>query len=156
MADQEIIDFGWDNYLKELDEKLTYVDVGVLASDGAKVATDKDGSPTGLTLAEKATAVEYGTDRSDSRPFIRQTFDENENTLNKLVVRLDNQVLQGKISRKQSLNQIGQTHQNQIQDNMQKSGKWEENAQSTIDRKGSAQPTIDTGQLRQAINFEVG
>lgn len=91
-----------------------------------------------------------------SRPFIRQTFDKNIRELWKLVKNLDDEVIKGKIKRKKALVTIGQVHQNQIQEAMSNPGEFEANAPSTIRKKKSAQPLIDTGRLRQSINFEVG
>ena len=175
MKDQEVIDMGWDNYLKESEGDFSYVDVGVIASDGAeKVGQD-------LTLAELAHIQEFGvminvTEKMrrylganglnlkkdtkfiviPSRPAIRGTFDENEANLFKLVDQQEKEVLAGRSTRKRALSMIGQTHQNQIQKSMATGGKFAPNHTFTKERKGSDQPLIDTGRFRQSINFEVG
>lgn len=189
---QEIIDFGWEKYSVELAKDVEFVNVGIIANDGAQ-KVDND-----LTLAELASVQEFGMiinhpggtsfgfktkaamERGEvrflkkgkgvlelgitgpheivipSRPFIRQTFDENEANLSRLVERMEDEILAGRITRKKALTQIGQTHQNQIQKAMNTPGKFEPNAPSTIRKKGSAQPLKDKGRLVQSINFEVG
>ena len=151
MKDQEVIDLGWEEYVESLKDNYTYVDVGVLAQDGSMKDEKSD-----ITLIEKATFNEFGTEHIPPRPFIRQTFDENEDELTALAVKLDTQILQEKITRKKALDMLGQTHQNQIQSNMVTRGAFEENAEITKIKKGSDMPLVDTGQLRQSISFEVG
>jgi hypothetical protein len=174
MADQEIIDFGWENYIEQLDKDLSYVDVGIIGEQ----ASSKTGD---LTLAQLASVQEFGVVISvtpkmrgflsanglqlkkstkeitiPSRPFIRQTFDEQIPELDRKSNELLDQVISGKITKKKALSELGQTHQNQIQSNMATKGKFKENHGFTERRKGSSQPLIDTGRLRQSINFEVG
>jgi len=154
---QEIIDTGWNNYLKQLDDSYSYVDVGIVARTGAKNAIDEDGKQTGLTIAEVASINEFGTDTIPSRPFIRQTFDENVTTIDSLVDRKENEVLAGKSTRKDALMMIGQTHSNQIKKNIKTKGVFVANAPSTIRMKnGKDTPLINTGRLRASVDYEVG
>lgn len=175
MKSQEVIDFGWSNILEESKKDFSFVDVGIIASDGAQ-KTSGD-----LTMAELAHIMEFGvtinvtekmrgflgatgmhlkketnTITIPSRPAIRGTFDEELNQLTRLADDLDKQIASGKMTRKKALTILGQTHQNQIQRAMSTSGKYKPNHPYTIEKKGSSQPLIDTGAYRQAINFEVG
>ncbi len=179
---QEEIDMGWGGYLKELEEYFVYVDVGVVASDGAqKLPPTAEGKQTDLTLVELATIQEFGTQINvteksrkflhangfhlspetkqitiPSRPFIRGTFDENEANLGRMVDEQEKEIQAGRQTRKRALDMIGREHTNQIQDAMQKSGKWEPNHPFTVKQKKSSQPLIKTGHLRQSISHEVG
>ncbi len=179
---QEVIDFGMDNYLKELDKDLSFVDIGILAGDGAqKLPPTSEGKQTDITLAQLAAIQEFGTMISvtpkmrvflsatglalspetqvitiPSRPFMRQTFDENENQLADLADSLEHQILTKQTTIHHALSEIGQTHVNQIQKSMSTSGKFKENHAYTKAKKKSSQPLIDTGRLRQSINYEVG
>ncbi|MCK5601213.1 hypothetical protein KAR91_05070 [Candidatus Pacearchaeota archaeon] len=175
MADQEVIDFGMENYLAQLDKDLSYVDVGVIGEQASKKT---DG---GLSMAQLATIQEFGVvinvtkkmrgflsanglplkkDTKEivipSRPYMRQTFDEQIPELDKRANELLDQVVSGKITKKKALSELGQTHQNQIQSNMATKGKFKENHPFTVERKKSSQPLIDTGRLRQSISHEVG
>ncbi len=181
MRDQETIDFGMDGYLASLDEDLDHVDVGITAEEGAqKHGPSSDGKQTDITMAELATIQEFGTMinvtpkmrgflgatgmhlRNDTttitippRPFMRNTFDEQEKELGREIDRLETQILTKKISRRDALKRIGGMHQIEIQRNISH-GDWAANHPYTKDKKGSSQPLIDTGAMRQAINFEVG
>lgn len=179
--DQEVFDFGMDHYLKELDKDLSFVDIGILAGDGAqKLPPTTEGKQTDITLAQLATIQEFGTVimvspkmrvflaatglalspetreiTIPSRPFMRQTFDENESLLADLADSLEHQILTKRITVRHALSEIGQTHVNQIQINMSESGKFAANHPYTIARKKKSQPLINTGRLRQSINYEV-
>lgn len=179
---QEEIDFGWNHYLQELDDDLSFVDVGITAKDGAqKHGPTDEGKQTDITLAQLAAIQEFGTVIAitpkmrgflratgmnlnpstmtitiPSRPFMRQTFDEELKTLQKKADELEFQVLTKGISKRSALGELGQIHVNQIQKSMKTSGKWEANHSYTVEKKGSSQPLIASGTLRQSINFEVG
>lgn len=181
MKQQEVIDYGWDAYMKSFDE-LSYVDVGILAQPRAKKRPpNEDGKQTDITLAELAAIQEYGTEinvtdkmrgylsanglhlspdttiiTTPSRPFMRQTFDEQESNIAKIVDELNLMIIEGKISKKDALERLGQMHKQDIQKAMSTKGKFKENHPFTVERKKSSQPLIDKGLLRQAIDYEVG
>ena len=180
--DQEVIDLGWEHYIQELDKDLSYVDVGILARDGArKLPPTSEGKQTDITVAQLAAIQEFGTVINvtpkmrgflsatgmhlspgtttitiPSRPYMRQTFDENENELAKQADFLERQILTKKMSKRLALSELGQMHRQQIQKSMSTQGKFKANHPYTVEKKGSSQPLIDSGGLRQAIDFEVG
>ena len=170
--DQEIIDFGMENYLAELDKDLTFVDVGILTKDGAKgefplaqLATVQEFG-TVIPVTEKmrgflgATGMHLKKDTKEivipSRSYMRGTFDEEEAKILKQSDDLEFEILTKGRSKRSALSEIGQTHQNQIQRNMKTKGKYQANHPYTIAQKGSDNELIDTGRLRQSISFEVG
>lgn len=190
---QEIIDFGWDGYLAELEKDTEFVDVGVLAQDGAKKLPKGD-----ITMATLASVQEFGhiikhpggtsfgfktkkdlesgkisflkkgkgvfeagvTRKHDivipSRPFMRQTFDEQEQALAKLADDLEFDILTKGTSKRKALSTLGTAHRDAIKRNMKIEGKFERNAPSTIRKKKSSNELIDKGLLRGAIQYEVG
>jgi len=157
MRDQEVIDFGMEKYLTELDSDLTFVDVGIVARDGAKKLPPKEnGKMSDITLAELATIHEFGTAMIPSRPFMRQTFDEQFSKLSKAADRLDRESLSGKMTRRAALQELGQMHRQEIQKNIGTKGKFVANRPATIKKKGSDNELVDTGHLRQSIDYEVG
>ena len=79
---QEVVDFGWEKYLKEMDEDLSYVDVGILS---------KDGSEGDFPLAQLAAVQEFGNTNIPSRPYMRGTFDEQQEQLAKAAGELESQ-----------------------------------------------------------------
>ena len=178
MIEQEVIDLGYERYIDEL--KDSYVDIGILTEPGAKKHPDKDGKQTDITLAELAAIQEYGTSIQvtpkmrkylavnglvlsknteeitiPSRPYMRQTFDEEQKGLERLIDEKETEILEGLETRRRALDQIGQTHRQQIQKAMRTQGKFKENHPFTAERKGSSQPLIDDGILRQAIDYMV-
>lgn len=171
--DQEWIDFhDWDGYLAELEKDLSYVDVGITAKDGAQgefplaqlAAVQEFGTVINVTPKMRrflgATGLHLKADTKEitipSRSFMRGTFDEQENTLAKRADELERTILKGKISKRLALSELGQMHRQQIQKNMKTQGKYAPNHPYTVKQKGSANELIDTGRLRQAIDFEVG
>ena len=53
-----------------------------------------------------------------------------------------------------ALNRIGVVAKGIIQEEI-RDGSFAPNAPSTIRQKGSAQPLIDTGQMRQSVNYAI-
>lgn len=172
MKDQEIIDFGWDNYINGLQD--SFVDVGILTRDGNQ-KVDKN-----FTLAQLATVQEFGvvinvTDKMrgflsheglhlspstttitiPSRPYMRQTFDEQVQSLSKFASQMEGKVIEGKVDRELALEIIGDFHKAEIQKNMRKPGKFAANHPFTIDRKGSSNELIDSARLVNSIDIEV-
>lgn len=60
--------------------------------------------------------------------------------------------LKGKRSMKQALNRVGFIAAGFMKQNLS-TGNWEPNAESTIAKKGSSKPLIDTGEMRRAITW---
>ena len=147
MSDQEVLDFGWDSYINGLGD--SSVDIGILAKDGSK----KHGKE--FILAELAHVLEYGNVRIPSRPFMRQTFDEQAPELGRFIAQIELKVLEGKIDRSLALEAIGDFHKAAIQKNMTTEGKFVRNAPSTIKRKGSSNELIDTARTVNAIDIQV-
>jgi len=143
----KIIDLGWNRIISELKKAdKSYTKVGV--QEGAK---SKDMSD----LVIVAAANEFGTKRIPERSFIRSTFDEQKRTLYPIIEKQYDKVLAGSATVKLALSFIGmflvaKTQQKIVDTHTPP------NAPSTIRRKGSSHPLIDTGQLRQSIrNVEV-
>jgi hypothetical protein len=120
-----------------------FVKVGVLGKSGSELAT-------------YAGANEFGTrdGRIPERSFIRSTMDQNRFTLFQQAERFLAQITAGSMDPKQALGLLGEFIRGQI---VSKITTLQDppNAPSTIARKGSANPLIDEGRLRQAIAWEV-
>ena len=125
--------------LKASSEKAVYV--GFPAEFNEKV----EGSDN-FNLASLAAVLEFGNERIPSRPFLRQTLAENQEKYTALFVKL----FKGGISIDQIYEQIALIAQGDVQQNIV-NGKWTANAPSTIKRKKSSKPLIDTGKLRQSV-----
>ena len=130
--------------LKELGKKKVYV--GFLAKDG-KAYED------GLTVAQVAAWNEFGTSDMPSRPFMRQTLSENQDKIKQLFDDAGKAVVKG-AKADEVYNKIGVVAKAMMQDQIV-NGKYKPNAPSTIRKKGSDRPLIDTGQMRQSVNYEI-
>ena len=125
--------------IKATSEKAVYV--GFPAEFDEKV----EGSDN-FNLASLAAVLEFGNERIPSRPFLRQTLAENQEKYTTLFVKL----FESGISIDQIYEQIALIAQGDVQQNIV-NGKWTANAPSTIKRKKSSKPLIDTGKLRQSV-----
>lgn len=122
--------------------------VGVLPSAGK----DKD---TGADLVDIATWNEYGTSRIPERPFMRIAESKNSESWLKLAEGVAEKIVEGKFSEEQGMELIGNRMVGDIQKVIGDKSQLAPNAPSTIKRKKSDAPLIDTGNLRQSISFEV-
>lgn len=111
-----------------------------------------DGS--GATLAQVATFNEFGTEHIPARPFIRSTFDEQVGEWERLVALVERRLIAGTMSISQALKLLGAKIVADIQAKIT-DGPHEPNRPSTIAKKGSTSPLIDTGRLRQSVTFEI-
>jgi len=125
--------------IKASGEKAVYV--GFPAEFNEKV----EGSDN-FNLASLAAVLEFGNERIPSRPFLRQTLAENQEKYTALFVKL----FESGVSIDQIYEQIALIAQGDVQQNIV-NGKWTANAPSTIKRKKSSKPLIDTGKLRQSV-----
>lgn len=125
--------------IKASGEKAVYI--GFPAEFDEKV----EGSDN-FNLASLAAVLEFGNERIPSRPFLRQTLTENQEKYTALFVKL----FESGVSIDQIYEQIALIAQGDVQQNIV-NGKWTANAPSTIKRKKSSKPLIDTGKLRQSV-----
>ena len=100
-----------------------------------------------IGLGELAAIHEYGAG-VPTRPFMRRSFDSGVNDIFAMEKDLIGSMIDGNIDKETVYEVIGDFHKAQIQNGV--SGKTlglQENAQVTIDQKGSDTPLIDTARL---------
>lgn len=124
------------------------IKVGILAAEGDKAYDD------GVTVLQVAIWNEFGTEHIPERSFLRAWFDENEAKCREAVKRMAEAVIAGKYQPDQALQLLAQRFVGEIQKRMAQ-GIPPPNAPSTIARKGSSKPLINTGQLRSSISYSV-
>ena len=112
-------------------------------------ATEDDGTD----ICDVAAWNELGTVNSPSRPFLRKSVDENESKINSFLKGQKSAMLKG-ASAEQILKEIGIFQKDLIQEKITE-GSYEPNAPSTIKKKGSSKPLIDTGLMRQSVNYVI-
>lgn len=99
-----------------------------------------------FNLASLAAVLEFGNEHIPERPFLRKTLIDNQEKY----VQLFAELFQKGLPIETIYKQIALVAQGDVQQNMVE-GSWTPNAPSTIKRKGSSKPLIDTGRLRQSI-----
>ena len=107
----------------------------------------------GTDMCDVAAFNELGTDHIPARPFIRQSVDDNGSKIKSFLKGEVKDFAQGK-SAEQILKEIGIFQKDLMQDKIT-SGSFEPNAASTIKKKGSSKPLVDTGRMRQSVNYVI-
>lgn len=123
--------------------------VGLIGEEAE--ATHKGGE---LTIAEIGEIHEFGLG-VPRRSFIADWADENEEKHRAQIRKIAEQVMRGKIETwEQGLERLGSLYVAEVQKRIAV-GIEPPLAPSTIARKGSSKPLIDTGALRSAITYKV-
>lgn len=144
---------GWDRltpegerFFKQIDElKDKEVFIGFQSGE---VTDDR-----GVDMAQIAAWNELGTSTAPSRPFLRMSVDENEGKINTMCGQQLKSITEGGTA-EQCLKQVGVFEVQLVQEKIV-SGSYEANAPSTIKKKGSDKPLIDTGRMRQSVKYVI-
>lgn len=112
-------------------------------------ATKEDGTD----ICDVAAWNELGTVYIPARPFLRQSVDDNVSKINSFLQGKKNDLIRG-LSAEQVLKDIGIFQKDLIQEKITE-GDFAANAESTIKKKGSSTPLVDTGRMRQSVNYEI-
>lgn len=134
-------------FLKEL-RKLESLEVQVGFQAGEATYDD-----TGADVAEIAAYNEFGSSGTPARPFMKQSFENHESELQKACDAANQTIAKGGTA-EQALNKIGVFCKGLVQQEIVDGG-FAPNAESTIAKKGSATPLVDTGLMRQSVNYVV-
>ena len=103
--------------------------------------------------ATKAAINEYGTSKIPQRPFMRTATNRYGKSWGSKAVKAVQSVMKG-MPISQGTELIGMQMKSDISSTLT-NGPWTPNAPSTIAKKGSSRPLIDTGELRASINYKV-
>ncbi len=91
-----------------------------------------------------------------ARPFMRNTFDKEADTIAEQINKAKVDVIIGKIDKEKFLKRLGLYFQRKVVEMIDCSKQWAEpNAPSTIGAKGSDHPLVDEGRLRQSITHRL-
>ena len=129
-------------------EKLKKLQVRVGYQQGDEQEED------GADLCDVAMFNELGTSNTPSRPFMRDSVDKHEDKINNFCKQQMKLLSTGKISTEEMLKSIGVFQKGLVQKEI-RDGEFVPNAPSTIKRKKSDKPLIDTGTMRQSVNFVI-
>jgi hypothetical protein len=158
MAKQGIIDkdMGLKNILKEMEKlKSMCVKVGVTEDIAGKTV---DGGPPLIKIAEWN---ERGVMNKDNtawfippRPFVRGWADVKRELITKTEEKLGKLVTSGKLDANTAIRRLGEYGQSGVKSYI-RNGDFTPNADSTVAKKGSSKPLIDTGTLRNSIRYQI-
>jgi len=129
------------------------VKVGLLQNAG----TTPDGTP----LTEIGAVHEFGTldGHIPQRSWLRSTFRRTDAARKQFTAELVKKVLKGSVSVERALGLLGAWAVARVQETivqrLTEGPENQANAPSTIAAKGSSTPLVDTGQLKNAISFQV-
>ncbi len=143
-----------NNFIKNLQKQIKDAKVKVGVPKSAN--TTKEGQDKSITLAEVAAIHEFGSPGNNisERSFIRETVQEETQNLKKLSAKQAKKIFALEITTEEGIGVIGEFMKSKIIKKFT-ANNWEANAPSTVKAKNSATPLIDTGQLRQSIQWEI-
>lgn len=138
----------FDNLKRRLVSEGKVVNVGI--PEGPK---ETDGTPVAMIAA----VHEYGSPAQGipERPFLRVAIQKNRNKY----IRLNRinlvKMMRGQLQMQQALEQLGEMAKGDVVTEI-RNGEFAPLKDATIKRKGSKQPLIDTGQMVQSMQWELG
>ena len=144
------VDRGAAGLLRRLRENATAVEVGVLGAEAGRGASGGDGP---VTVADVARWAELGLGQP-RRSWLLDWIEINRPALEARVSEEIQAIVSGGRTKTQALGRLGLWIQGQIQQRIS-DGIDPPNAESTVARKESSTPLIDTGQLRSSIAHRV-
>ncbi len=134
-------DMGMQRVIDEINIEGGFVDTGVQPDEDEEL----------LIIAG---ANEFGTKNIPARPYIRGAIDNSEAEILELAERYSGEIIDGTTSRYNALTFMGQFIEGLIKRYMINL-RTPKNADSTIKKKGSDNPLINTGLLVGSIRYEV-
>ena len=145
--------FGFDNLTPE--GKRYFAELQKLADLEVKVGFQQGENPydNGMDLVDVAAKNEFGGSDTPARPFMRQSFENHEAELKAACDKVNKTISSGG-SAEDALKTLGVFCKGLVQQEIV-DGNFAPNSPSTIRRKGSEQPLIDTGHMRQSVNYVI-
>lgn len=146
MANQIIDrDFGYARLITDLDELGQADDIGVYVGFRARSG--------GADLLVKAAANEFGTETIPERSFLRSTVDDERETYVRELTKATGQIVDGEITQAETtLKRLGLRAVGDVQMKIVDL-REPPNAPATIAAKKSSNPLIDTGNMRQSVEY---
>lgn len=132
----------------------SHVFCGYLRSSGEYKAKPGDKITNPITVAQVAMMNEFGTETAPERSFIRSTMSAIRKKLKLTIKKLSRKIVDGKIDKHAALGLVGEFVITHIKDTIT-DGVPPPNAPSTVKAKGSDHTLIDTGQMRDSLDYEV-
>lgn len=146
----KVVDKGFDQYhaaVKKLNGSA--VQVGMFAEVGDKVLTKAIVNEFGTTQAGRNKNITI-----PERSFIRSTYNKQYKKVSKRFGQIFQSFAERKYDVDKRLKLIGMEQVSETQKTIT-DFKNPPNAKSTVERKGSSHPLIDTGEMRSKVNYKV-
>ena len=149
-------DRPWQKLLKTINKMVSsdpHVRVGVLADKGGSAGH----GDSGMTVLQVATIHEFGAPAAGipERSFIRRAATDKEPEVAKMSARAARDVVEGRKTSERALDVLGTWFSAEVKKTITEQDIPPPLQSSTIERKGSSKPLVDTGQLVQSITHEV-
>jgi hypothetical protein len=141
---------AYSEYLQKL-TKLNSLEIAVGFPKGKIPQSHYD---NGASILDVAIWNEYGTSKTPRRPFLNQSNVALTSNYNKMYSSIvtDNKIKADSVEKE--LNKIALVSESIVKKTI-RDGSYEPNAPSTIKRKGSSRPLIDTGAMLNAVTSVV-
>lgn len=110
--------------------------------------------PDGMPIVTVAVWNEFGNAVTPERPFFRLAMADNKAKYRKMTKALAKKVLNGSITKEKALEMLGEEAVADIQDSIVNLTS-PPNTEITIALKGSSNPLVDTGLMKQSVTSEV-
>lgn len=141
------IDKGFARFAKAIKSaKDTKLEVGLFRDTGKN---------DGVYIADYAYANEFGTEAIPSRPFLRTTFDENEENWSEFFNRKLEQVFNEKISLDDAISLLAEKAVDDVKNTISNRNFLPKLNEETIKKKGSSKTLVDTGTMRNSVSYRV-
>ena len=137
---------GWNNIVRNIGKMDLIIKIGLFG----------EGSSPKNNLAARGAVHHFGAPKAGipSRPFMSQAFDNGDQKLKKFITTQYKGVIDGKISAKTMMDDIGIFHTNQIQDTI-RNGNFVALKEETKRRKGSSKPLIDKAIMINSVKHVI-
>ncbi len=145
--------------IKKMLEEIAEMEVCIGFQHGKEKKEEQEETRTKKKKQKKADICdialwnELGTEHIPSRPFLRKSVDENKTVIDDMLDKTVKRLLSGQPMQR-VLNRLGSFQKGLVQKKIVE-GTYVPNATSTIRKKGSSRPLIDTGRMRQSVNYIV-
>ena len=134
--------------LEKLKDLAAYV--GFQSGTPAKEREGESIVDSSVDLLDVAMWNELGTATAPSRPFLRQSIDNNKDKINTFCQAQLKALLSGRTTAEEVLRKTAVFMKGLVQETI-KDGDFQANAPSTVKKKGSDKPLIDTGHMIQSV-----
>lgn len=140
------------SFIREL-QKLSELEVRVGYSRDQGTGTCNTSNTARSDIVDIALWNEMGTSNVPSRPFMRNSVDKHKDSIDQMLHIQREAFLKGTTA-EQLLKTIGLFQQDLIQTEIEQ-GSFVENAATTIKKKRSERPLIDTGTMKNSVHYSI-